>query len=145
MEAQDPNVKVIEGLLNLGRPLSAFTQQFIHYAKDHYQKGKYDNWGDGKLGHNFYSDLFQIVAVISDSEPKAVTDITVDRLVIKALVETCEPNEIEAVLFKFLSASDPVAMIGIVIHQLALLQVANENGPIYNIGLPDPKILPLKL
>lgn len=141
----DQDSKIIKNLLKIGKPISEFTRHFILYSKHHYKRGLYD-CGDGTLKPNFYRDLFVIVSKVSNTELIKVRDSDVDQLVIKAFIETAEnPFQIESTMYSITKASDPVAMIYIILSQLSILRVLNDDGlPILVMGEPDSSILPLE-
>ena len=140
MPIKSIEVKTIQSLMKMNPPLNEFSKHIILYAKGHYKKSQLNEAGEGLC---FYDDLVQIVASISGSEVRHISSRDVDFHVIRTLVETGSSEQLINTMCGFLSATDPTKMINMALSTLAGIQIVENDIKLWDIGKPDPKILPL--
>jgi uncharacterized linocin/CFP29 family protein len=131
---------IINNSLKLDSPLTEFQKHLIHYAKGSYQVSTLDHLGEGK---SFYDDLIQM----TESIFKKNRELTfIEDEMAETILRTCDKDTIKGILSLGFNSLDPAEYLQSMISALRKLKIKDgESSIIWDIGVPDPEVLPLSV
>ena len=139
MDSTPQDIRIIKNLIKSSPALSDFMKHIILYSKGHYKKTV---WKEGSE-KTFYNDLAQIIAHVAAIPVEAVRYDLVEEHVIETFMTVGNQNSVKKILIQSLSDGDPVRNIQRILGEISTVQVRENDNIIWDIGNPDPAILPL--
>jgi hypothetical protein len=142
MSSHEDNLKIVKNLIKSSKPLNEFEKQIILYAKGHYMRTV---WKEGS-DKTFYDDLAKIIAFSTKIPLKSVTAKQIEVCVVETFLSVADRISVQGVVVGLLDDHlDPVMKLKGILAQIACTKIVDKNNnKIWDIGNPDPSVLPLK-